>query len=70
MEEHTRRVAVSEYSNSSEFAQETNLFRDFNDLVLSDQRNWHWADIALNTQKVLDACLKSARAGGQLIDLT
>ena len=37
MEEHTRRFAVREYSNSAENAQETNMFRRFAELALSGQ---------------------------------
>lgn len=65
MEDHTRREAVREYSNSEANAQETNLFRTFNHLVLSKRHDPHWGDIALKTQMVLDACLESARNGNQ-----
>lgn len=67
MEEHTRRVAVHEYSNNAHNSQETNLFRAFAGLVCSGQRDAHWADMALKTQLVMDACLKSARADGQRV---
>lgn len=69
MERHSRRVAVREYSDSHETAQETKLFRTFGNLVLSGRRDPHWPDIALKTQIVLDACLESARGGGQGITL-
>ena len=38
MEDHTRRFAVREYSNSAENAQETNMFRRFAELALSGNR--------------------------------
>ena len=69
MEEHTRRFAVREYSNSAENAQETNMFRRFAELVLSGQPDPSWGEMTLKTQQVLDACLRSARSGGSGIDL-
>ena len=68
-EEHTRRHAVYEYSNNAPSAQETNLFRNFAELVLSGKRDDFWADIALKTQQVMDACLTSARQDGKTIEL-
>ena len=69
MEEHTRRLAVAEYSNSAANAQETNLFRNFADRALSGQPDPTWGEITLKTQQVVDACLRSARDGGRTIDL-
>ncbi len=69
MEEHTRRFAVREYSNSAENAQETNMFRRFAELVLSGRPDASWGEMTLKTQQVLDACLQSARSGGSVIDL-
>ncbi|WP_010582657.1 Gfo/Idh/MocA family protein [Schlesneria paludicola] len=69
MEDHTRRVSVPEYSNGWGNAQETNLFRNFSQLVLSGKTDNHWPDIALKTQQVLDACLKSARSNGAIVTL-
>ena len=57
MEEHTRRVAVPEYSNSAENSQEVQMFRQFAELALSGQPDLYWGEIALKTQQVLDACL-------------
>ena len=67
MEDHTRRHAVPEYSNSFAVAQETNMIRNFADLVLSGRIEPHWGEIALKTQQVLDACLASARQDGALV---
>jgi predicted dehydrogenase len=64
MEDHARRVAVPEYSDSHPTSQETKLFRKFGDLVLSGKVDSHWPNIALQTQIVMDACLESARKGG------
>jgi predicted dehydrogenase len=69
MEEHTRRVSVREYSNSAANCQETNLFRNFAALALAGQPDPKWGDITMKTQKVLDACLRSAREGGRIIEL-
>ncbi len=69
MEEHTRRVAVAEYSNNAANAQESNLFRGFSELVLSGKPDDSWAQVALQTQQVMDACLASARQDGKLIEL-
>jgi predicted dehydrogenase len=68
MEEHTRRFAVPEYSNSTENSQETNMFRRFAELALSGQPDYAWGEMALKTQQVVDACLQSARSGGCIID--
>ena len=70
MEDHTRRVAVPEYSDGWANSQETNLFRNFSHLVLSGKHDTVWADIALKTQRVVDACLASARDHGKLIELS
>jgi predicted dehydrogenase len=68
MEDHTRRVSVGEYSNAAADAQETNMFRRFAELALSGQPDPSWGDIALKTQTVLDACLRSAQADGRLVE--
>ncbi len=67
MEDHTRRLAVPEYSNSTPDSQETNMIRTFARIVLSGQLEPMWGDIAWKTQRVLDACLQSAREGGNLV---
>lgn len=64
MERHSRRVAVREFANNHSNAQETNLFRNFAALVLGGKPDSHWPEIALKTQKVLDACLDSAKNDG------
>lgn len=64
MERYARRVAVPEFSNNAANAQETQLFRKFSELVLSGKQDPWWPEIALKTQKVLDAALQSAQQGG------
>jgi predicted dehydrogenase len=68
-ESHPRRFAVTEYSDGSADAQETNMIRAFSALVLSGKPDPIWGDLALKTQIVLDACLRSARSGGVIVDL-
>ena len=69
MEEHIQRFAVREYSNSAENAQETNMFCRFAELAHASQPDHFWGETALKTQRVLDACLKSALSGGCIIGL-
>jgi predicted dehydrogenase len=47
-------------------AQQTNMIRNFANQVRSGRLNGEWPEIALKTQQVLDACLKSAHAGTSL----
>lgn len=67
MEEHTRRVAIPEYGNSAPNAQETNLFRNFSKLALSGKPDESWGQIALQTQRVMEATVASARQDGKLV---
>lgn len=69
MERHTQRHVTAEYSNSTPDAQETNLFRNFSAIALSGTPDPHWAEIALKTQRVMDACLQSARADAAAVEL-
>ncbi|MCG6923849.1 MAG: Gfo/Idh/MocA family oxidoreductase [Acidobacteria bacterium] len=63
MQRRTRSVVVPEYSNSHPTAQEANLFRTFSSLVTSGRLDPHWGEIALATQRVMDACVESAKEG-------
>ena len=58
---HRRVETVNESGNSTENSEETKLFRNFNELVLSGNPNYEWAEIALKTQQVMDRCLEVAR---------
>jgi predicted dehydrogenase len=64
---HPRRHAVAEYSEGQPNAQETNMVRTFSDLVLSKKSDPKWGEIALLTQRVLDALVASAKADGALV---
>lgn len=66
MEPRARRIAVNEYSNSHPTAQETSLFRHFATLVLSGKPDPYWPEIALKTQRIMEACLQSSRRGGSI----
>jgi predicted dehydrogenase len=68
MEKSLRTHPLKEYSNNHKNAQETELFRTFSGLVLSGRRDSFWADVALKTQQVLDAALKSAHNGGAAVN--
>jgi len=69
MLERLQRHSVQEYSNNQPGSQETNLFRNFAQLVLSGKPDPHWPKIALQTQQVTEACLASARRGGEPVSL-
>ena len=69
MERHLSRVAVREYSNNHHQAPETKLFRTFSSLALGGTPDSHWPEISLKTQRVMDACLASARNGGAPVSL-
>jgi predicted dehydrogenase len=58
-----RRWTTREYSNSHPCAQESNMFRNFAAQIQSGKLNKEWPEIALQTQRVLDACLESAKVG-------
>ena len=63
-EDRTRVVQVPEYANAAETAQETNMIRNFSHCVLGGKLDETWGEITWKTQKVLDACLQSARQNG------
>ena len=67
MESHPRRYAVNEYSEGAENAQEVNMVRTFAGLALSGKPDPVWGDIALKTQQVMDACLRSAHQDGKAV---
>jgi predicted dehydrogenase len=58
-----KRCAVAEHSQADATAQESNLFREFNNQVRSGRLNDDWPEFALKTQTVMEACLASARQG-------
>jgi predicted dehydrogenase len=70
MEAHARRIVTREYSNNHPTAQETNLFRHFADQVASGTLNEAWPERAWKTQRLVDACLESARNVSRPVTLT
>ncbi len=69
MRPNLRRHSVAEYSNSHPTAQETNLFRRFADQVRSGTLFDEWPDMALKTQRVMEACRDSALEGGRNVEI-
>jgi predicted dehydrogenase len=61
-----RQVVVPEYSHSHPTSQEANMFRAFSALVTTGRRDPQWGEVALRTQLVMDACLRSAKSGRTL----
>ena len=51
MEDHRRRVAVREYSNSAPNSQEANMFRNFAALALSGRADESWGAMVLKTHR-------------------
>lgn len=68
---HAGRVveALDEPSSNAPGSQEAGLFQAFSGLVLSGTIDQHWPTISLQTQRVLDACLQSAKQGGKPVVL-
>ena len=66
---HERRTEerMDEPSNNAPGAQEANMIRAFSALVLEGRLDPHWPETALKTQRVLDACLASARSGSTAV---
>jgi predicted dehydrogenase len=62
MQNHTRRHAVAEYSNSMANAQETRMVARFAELAMSGKPDFSWGESTLKTQKLLDDCLDAARS--------
>ncbi|MGV3484063.1 MAG: Gfo/Idh/MocA family protein [Planctomycetaceae bacterium] len=69
MRRHGTRQAVQEYASGEANAQEVNMVRAMNDIVLSGKLDSHWPEIALKTQQVMDACRQSADCNGARIEL-
>jgi predicted dehydrogenase len=69
MQERSRHWKVREHSHSHADAQEVNMIRNFTRQAQSGRLEKFWPKISLQTQQVLNACLKSADAGGKLIKL-
>jgi predicted dehydrogenase len=60
---------IDEPSSNAPGSQESALFHEFSRLVLSGERDSRWPQMSLLTQRVLDACLLSARDGSSVVTL-
>ncbi|MFT5127515.1 MAG: putative dehydrogenase [Rhodothermales bacterium] len=60
---------VQEYGNNHRSAQETRLFSAFSQLVLDGDLDPKWGEIALATQRLLDAVFSSAQQDGKRVYL-
>lgn len=69
MHEGRKVESIDEPSSNAPGSQESGLFRTFSELVLSEKLDAHWPRISLQTQRVLDACLASARDGSKVVKL-
>lgn len=70
MQNEDRILGVEEAHGNDGNSQETKLFRTFARLALGCQPDEFWPEIALKTQRVMDACMASMRADGKRIELT
>ncbi len=62
--------SIAEPGSNSPNSQESAMFQDFSRLVLSGELDPRWPQISLLTQRVLDACLLSAREGSRVVPLS
>lgn len=69
MSENGESVVVDEPANSAVNSQETHLFRDFGSIVLSGNLDDHWPTIALKTQRLMDACVASAKNESRPVEI-
>jgi len=69
MDQNAEEYVVEEAGNSTPESQETNLFRNFANIVLSEEIDEHWPNIALQTQQLMDACYESAVNDGKVIEI-
>lgn len=69
MRRHDRRGAVVEYASGEPDAQEVRMVETFNRCVVDGQLDPQWPRIALQTQRVMDACRASAASDGRRVDL-
>jgi len=70
MRRHATRHAVREYASGESNSQEVNMIRAMNEIVISGQLNEHWPDIALKTQRLLNACRESADKDGARVEIS
>jgi len=66
---HTMPQAIAEYSGGEANSQEVNMDRNFAACVLSGKQDPLYPELAIKTQRILDACRRSDAAGGKKIAL-
>lgn len=69
MRQHTKRDAVTEYSNGQPGAQEVNLASTFAKIVTTGKLDPFWPEVAMKTQRVLDACVRSSQSDGARVEV-
>ena len=69
MHEGSHMETIAEPGSNAPNSQESAMFHTFSQLVLSGKRDPRWPQISLLTQRVLDACLLSAREGSRAVAL-
>ncbi len=70
MMKNNKSLSIAEHGNSAPDSQESNLYRNFSNQILSGSFNPLWPQTALATQQVSDACIQSASENGKPIKLT
>jgi predicted dehydrogenase len=60
---------IDEPGSNAPGSQESAMFHTFSQLVLSGECDPRWPQMSLLTQRVLDACLQSAREGSRVVAL-
>jgi len=70
MRRHSCRHSVLEYASGEANSQEVNMIRAMNEIVITGQLNDHWPDIALKTQRLLNACRESADKDGARVEIS
>jgi predicted dehydrogenase len=69
MHEGSHVESIDEPASNAPNSQESALFHDFSQLVISGELDPRWPRISLLTQQVLEACLQSAREGSRVVAL-
>lgn len=62
-------IETIEPANSMPGSQESRMMQRFGGIVAAEKTDDFWPNIALATQRVLDACMQSAKANGERVEL-
>ena len=66
---HSRRQAIAEYASGEPNAAEVNMVRTFGQCVIDGNLDPSYAELAIKTQRILDACRKSDASNGQMVEV-